>query len=35
MNTHMIIFHVKSYIYYYVKKMNYIDSKNIFDELDV
>lgn len=35
MNTHMITFHVKSYIYYYVKKMNNIDSKNIFDELDV
>ncbi|MGX7111879.1 CPBP family intramembrane glutamic endopeptidase [Gemella cuniculi] len=35
MNIHMIIFYIKSYSYYYVKKGEYIDSKNIFDELDV
>ena len=35
MNIHMITFYIKSYIYYYVKKGNYVDSKNIFDELDV
>lgn len=35
MNIHMVIFYIKSYIYYYVMGGEHIDSNKVFDELEV